>query len=537
MAAEVRARHFQVKDGLRTASNAKSPLSRFFGAVEYDGFLDNKDQFFSNFSDNEDALTDVDKSIQDNPAASYKFSFAQKKLLEKEFNQLVTLLKEREVDENNKLYWLYAYYCSLLLKSHYDKNHYYKPDKFDEYEKLSLKIKAKLEAKPETNDKKELTPFQRVKDDLIALCLIPTHVSEICDNLGFMNGYRIHFVFSRLTVKQSILFSQQMNWIAKNNHTLSITGSIPNAISRLELPVDTFYALSVAIYALRLLLNIAMGLKHTFSESTGRWERAKHEFEKRHVGALNDIAWGLVNFFSNYGPQIGVSVALGNWLTAGFLVFDIGLLVYRYFRSRTEYKSKKQQYKEELRLNVLNPGAFPLAKLQLDELKIAWKGEKNEFYFNIAAAVVLLVGFTLSISLPWAAATPICFMICMLGGAFYLSAKKFGEYSKEAARVAHLEKEGNVGPDLVAAKGERTKKKNQFGVFLAKNIIVPSLFFGLLAVYWPAAIIFIVAFLGYEYYQRHREKNQAAKMGVFAAPKSVPADDVQPLLGVAAALA
>ncbi|WP_133128081.1 hypothetical protein [Legionella nagasakiensis] len=418
----------------------------------------------------------------------YDFLARNRFLIEQEFNHLFASLKKNA--ENREAFWLYCYYCSLMLQSYYQA--YGKFDQAEKYRKLGEEI-AYFYEKGTFPEASIIQSWQnRFSHDLGELASTPKHSSKIRDWVSLTNITRMQLVFSRLTLKQLLVMIQGSSFLEKID--------IGDMLSTLDKPAGVFNMLSVGVFAARFAINIGMILKHTFfpsdaEKSLSLKERFSQELSKRHCDLLNDMVWGVVNGLTNYSMYFNISAPVANWITAGFLLFDVSLLFYRRWLAEQDYLLKKEQYLHEKASYADDRERCQLLDEQLAELDIHWQATNTTYWFNISAAVLLMTGFSASLLLASPVAVPACFFVCVIGIAMYISADAYGKYHEKSLLLQRAEQ---TGKDSSHALHEMEEARSAFMMSMVKNTVMPLLIMATFAVSWPAAIVLTVLFIGYE---------------------------------------
>lgn len=366
------------------------------------------------------------------------------------------------------------------------------------------------------------TMSQKLLEDLSDFASTPEHLSKIKSWVGFANAHRLLLVFSRISWQQSITLARQLDWF----NQLEDMGLYFN-LERINYPNHLFNILSVGLFAIRFLMNAAMVIKHTFFPSKAEQgltadQRFWQELEKRHWVMVNDLIWAIINGLSNFAPYLNIAAPTANWLLAGFLVFDVLWMGWRYYVEEQAYFAKKkqydaeiieleeeiQQYLDEINQNDLEPdkGQALRAQMQqlenqiytlneqLEQLEIHRYGTNWETLFNVAAALLLMVGFSASLIFMTPILIPICFLLCNMAIAMYLSADKFGAYMK-----ADLVYKKDVEHERLCASTQATQEAwDIFVMSMVKNTVMPVIIMGLFAVCWPAALTLTLVYIAYE---------------------------------------
>jgi hypothetical protein len=284
-------------------------------------------------------------------------------------------------------------------------------------------------------------------------------------------------------------------------------------VSKINATANVFNVLSVGVFVARFIINAGLLIKHTFfptdeERALSAKARFYQELSLRHCQMLNDVVWGSINLLTNYSYFFHISAPVANGLTIGFLCFDAALLLYRHRLAEKEYLYKKAQYLGEKKNHeaLMNGVSLSIEDMknhqkhcnmldeQLEELERHWKATSATFLFNVAAAVLLFCGFSASLLLGSVAA-PICFLICTIAVAMYLSD---GVYKKYKEKSLLLQKQELDNGDTSHALLELQSARNDFIISMLKNIIVPMLIVTVFAVCWEAALLLTVIYVGYE---------------------------------------
>ena len=503
-------------------------------SARYHAFSADKEGFFSKVH----TVTEVTLRANEK---DHRFLANNRLLIEQEFNNTFTSLKNDGKERPE--FWLYCYYCCVMLQNYYEA--YDSQDKVDEYRQQSEKLLTARELGHLPDD--EVASLQkRISADLGTLVSTPKHIVKLRDWLGFTNIHRLHVNFCRITLKQSVLVANELQWLEKLDQLLGRHTNVEGIISRLNTPTPVFNVLSVGLFAARFIVNAGLLLKHTLlpsdkERSLGLRSRFYHELYKSHCTLLNDAVWGTVNLLTNYATLFNISAPVANWTTAGFLVFDASLLLYRRHLAEKEYLLKKAEYLSEKRnLETLMEGAsldredlraYQKRCKMLDENlaqhEINWKTTSATFLFNVAAATFFMAGFTASLLMAMPAAVVVCYFVCNVAIAMYLSADIYGKYKEKSLVLQQDELEDK---DTTVAMLEMQTARNNFILAMAKNIIIPMLIVTTFAVCWEAALILTAVYVGYECtrgYFNHPslpEKSKAIGLGA----KSNHDEDIEP---------
>jgi hypothetical protein len=502
-------------------------------AVEYNtSFSANRRRFFSekvskkagneNAGANEETKTENIELLLSE--IDYGFLAKNKLLIEDEFNHLFDSLKKHK---DRIEFWLYCYYCCLMLEQYY--KIYGSSLKAAEYGKKCEEIKQYCDGK-EDKKKAEQTASslaEKLKEDLKKLAKTPKHATLVQEWLGFANIYRIHFTFCRIFVKQSLMFAHELKWLVQLENLLH--RDIDDLVKVVNAPAPVFNVLSVGLFAARFLINVGAIFKHMLNKDEAlNQEIFKQELYKRHAVMLNDIAWGTVNLLTNYSAIFHLSAPVANWLTAGFLVFDVALLLHRYHLAGREYSFKKEQYDSELFYYKAEKAKAKAASnaedekyyqdqenmlgRQLAQLEIQRKTKQAALMFNIAAAVLLMAGFSASLMLTGIpAAVTVCYLVCTIAVAMYITADIYGKYRQKVLMLQALKEDTSAEgiKEMEKVRSDMYKARNELIIGLAKNIVMPLLIITLFVVCWEAAVVLTALYIGYELLKGYCKKPEA----------------------------
>jgi hypothetical protein len=401
---------------------------------------------------------------------------------------------------NQDHFWRYCYFCCVLLAEYYREDGYPDPVKAKKYHELSIELEYKCETGEFYNPEAatENTEFlakvsKAIHDGLIYVADTVQHTTAIRAWLGFINLYRILFVFSRLAIKQGLMLANQLKWLETLGTLLHINIDVNALVSVINAPASIFNALSVGIFEVRLFIMLCEALKHVVlfatekEQSRTKSERLGHELFIRMLDLYNDIAWATVNTLCNYAYLTG---PVADWLTSAFLLLDAVALAVRLYLASEDYELKKSQYEEEKRLvegwsdsNQNKQISIDVLDGQLKQLDNHWEAQKHELAFATAAALLLMSGYSAALLLTGPAAASVSFVACTVAVAMYLSSGKYGAYTK-----ASLLENNEATSDAYSA----------FAWSMAKNSVMPLVMVTAFAVYWPAGLLLAAAYIAYE---------------------------------------
>ncbi len=287
---------------------------------------------------------------------------------------------------------------------------------------------------------------KKLAQDIEAFNATPT-LTKMRITAGYSNLYRLVLTFSRLTVQETLLLLKNTQWLKFFNELLGISLDTDQMIRILNTPVELFRFLSVAIFAFRLSTNIGDMAWHLIYPTSIR--TADIVWQEQWNVILNDAVWSTANLFSNYATYFKIAPPIAAGITALFLCFDIGLLLYR-------------------------------KKLKEDDLSVATHAYFNA---NLLAASLLALGFSASFILTAPVLIPIEFFVCAIGTGLYATANGYAEY---------------VDKSVNSTQDAANKAWNDFTTSLFKNTVLPSLFMMTLALSLPAGLLFATLYVGYE---------------------------------------
>lgn len=500
-------------------------MAHSFYQAQFQPHLDDKNSFLNDIKGiNNEASAKIEFARNKAKQHDYGFVATNKILIEQEFNHLFSSLKEKGLETND--FYFYCYYCCLMMKYYYQV--YQQDAKAAEYQKWldDLTILCQGNKLPVTVMERKgfFTALkQKISADIGDLIETPKKLSKLRDKVAISNLNRIYWFFCRTTIKNSLLLARDLKWLEKLGNILGKEVNVDDAIHILEKPNGVLRFLSVGFFAIRFIMNAGMLLKHTAFPSEEEkkldWKkRFSNEMYKRHATFLNDIVWGTVNCVTNYNELFGISAPVAGWVVAGFLLFDVCLLLWRRHLEEKEYLTKRSQYLIELGALEKNPldARYILLTEQLRQLDLTWQTNSATWLFNASAAFMLMAGFSVSMLLTPPVLILSCYMVCTLAVAMYLSDGAYRDYKEKSLILEHAQL---TGVDEVKALQQYKTARNDFAFTLTKNAVVPALLIGTLAVCWQAALALAIVYAGYEIYRSYTKHQQVQ------AETQIPSDD------------
>lgn len=458
-------------------------------------------------------------------------------LYERELEDLRSALGE-QAEEDRRKFWLYSYYCCAMLQEYY--RIYGEKKKAKEYRQKAHGIKKALDHNIHTAPRVPAdeaaagsqgnTPSFAafVKNGFWEGIRGLRYTGEIRDWMGYLNLRRIYLVFFRLTLIEMFLkgsWTPLFNWI---DTLLDKKTDLDYVIDIMQRPADLLTRLSVGIFAARFMLNAGIVLKHAWgtSEEKGETglslsERMWHEIDKRWAQLSNDAVWCLVNLGTGYPglfPDWLTSRFTDFWtsvfsspldpsffglcVTCIFLGFDIWLLLRRHDWASQEYLVKKAQYHiEQEACRGKDWVAYHVLEQQLEALELKWKVTSASYCFNIAAAFVLLAGFSASLMVA-PVLVSYCYLVSAVGVAMYMSESKYSDYKEKSLLLeAHQLRPRRGTPqaenDYDKAKNDCYEAQDDFLGTMVINTCMPFVMVALIAACWQAALVLAVSSAGY----------------------------------------
>lgn len=447
-------------------------------------FVEDKRNFFNQVNDN--SSLDGVRALA--TTHDFRFLTRHRGSIEHELAQLQAVLNNES--ENQRAYWFYCYYTASMLKNYYDTYSPGCPNAI-KYSALCDRIKARFQG-PVTLPKKD-SLLKTFFNDLSELPTTFFSTTKLRNLSGKSNMQRLSTRFSMITVKQSLLLANQYHFLDQLERLM---GRQVN-IAILDSPLGVYNALSVGLFGFRFLLNLAMMLKHTFTEnSLSMGERFFEELKKRHYQMTNDLIWGVVNGLSNYAAYFHIAASVANYLMIGFTVFDVIWLGYLLYMTDQDFALKRAEYTEYMNDLEENSPEYLFEQKKLDQLELAHEKARSEVVFYLIAANILLSSFATVFLIAPAAFVPLCFLVCNIAIAMYLSGSQYGEY-KEKCLVVKQQKDRGLDVSTQAMQDvQKTWDNLCFAV--AKNTIAPLVILGAFTISFPAAILLTLTYIAYE---------------------------------------
>ena len=494
-------------------------------------FLYNKKKFFNTYNNRfQNVGNSIESTLTEIANLTDYFTLANLELIESEFTHLFTSLKQRR-QENEDTFWAYCYYLASTLYYFYDA--YGQKKKADDYQQFRTEIRDFIENRtlPQAKDEEAFIDhlMGSFREGITNLIKSPFHLSKLRDYVGFTNLCRLYWVFCRLTLTSGFNLARNLQWIAKLDQVLGTKTDVDKIITTFQAPNGILNYFSVGLFLTRFLMDAGMLIKHTFfpdenerrSNYSTRWERFKFELNQRQYRLANDFVWANVNFLTNFNQLVGISNALAGYLTAGFLCFDVSLLLYRMYNTYRDYQVKKAQYNQELNdLGVEPSNQKDILEKQLAELEKEWEIKKATLSYLSGAAAILASGFAAALLLALPAITVASYFMCTIAVAMYFTGDRFSQF-KTAQLTLEAQDPQNDLQAYERALKEYQIARNDLIFNLVKHTVAPSILIASFAICWPIAVVLTAIYLGSELLHsknQHAEKQEVNRMAIDASP-------------------
>jgi hypothetical protein len=331
-----------------------------------------------------------------------------------------------------------------------------------------------------------LSFFEKINHDMDELKTIPFNPTRLKQWNGALNMQRISTRFTLLTEKQVLTLAQQNHLLDKLHHLLGITINV----AVLDAPLGVYNALSVALPLSRFLFNIGLAVQRALSADTpsDALSLFEHSIQDNHVEIVNDAVWALVNGLSNYASYFNLSPMTANVLTGIFLVFDIVWLKHVLTLAEEQYEKNKSLALADNNMNEL---------LRLESNIV---NTRAKLYFCMIAGSLLVTGFGLAVLASSQVLVPLCFFICNIGIAMYLTSGQYGTYQEKNTLFLTLDDNLDDRNDLryLDAQRERDNAWTNLTQTMLKNTVMPFILISAFTLNVPAAIVLTLAYIASE---------------------------------------
>jgi hypothetical protein len=407
-------------------------------------------------------------------------------------DQKITL---KNSDDNRRRSWLYCYYTACMLKNYYEGYSAFSANAI-KYAQMKEALRKQLENEADVPPVKEGV-LETIFKDAYELTLIPFSNAKLRRLSGKTNLHRLSTRFSMLTVQQTLLLAKQYHYL---DNLEWLMGRQVN-IAALDAPVSIYYAASVFLLGFRFILDLSMLLKHTLlptpeESQLNMGERFYEEVKKRHYRMVNDIVWSTVNGLCNYAQYFHIPAPVANYLMIGFSAFDVIWLGYLLYTTDRNFEQKRKDCEECLKVFKQGTSEYLAERKRLDDLWLAHEKARAEVIFYMAAAGMMMGSFTAVFLLSPPALVPVCFLVCTLAVAMYLSGSQYAEY-KEKSLILKDKQDKHL---VVTAEDKKNLQDawDNLCFAMTKNTLAPMVIMGAFTISFPLAILLTVAYMAYE---------------------------------------
>ncbi len=405
-----------------------------------------------------------DKAVISNQAQAVRYADVYDHVaeLENEFNLLLTLfrsnkqkmLKDKINEEQAKALSYMLFYLAHILNNyhkHYGEIRCCTYQQVIEELELFFKKQQKESAEAHHHVLKQMA--LDAKNNLLGILKTCRHTSKMRDDVSKANMYRIYWIFCHFTMRQAVLCANNIKLFDKLEHVTGKKIDSQGFLKALDTPNNIFNILSVGIYALRLLIDIAMIFKHTCFPTDDEAEVAKkerflREWNKRKWDMLNNIVWGTVNLITNYNTLFGISGALAMQLISAVLIFDVIFLQIKYHEAYVGFRKNNERLKEAIRQAKLAGDTDQAAMLEQEKQALLddWQVTNSTYRFYTGAAILLFASFTASLLVGPAGLVLSCYLLGTLAVSMYLSGDEYGAYVKAKLELKHIQEVNQLAP-------------------------------------------------------------------------------------------
>lgn len=343
--------------------------------------------------------------------------------------------------------------------------------------------------------------------------------------VGTINLYRLSWTFSRISIKNLLLYLQSIGVLDQNGSVYGVSFNT----KILDAPNTVFNYLSVYLFLAKIMVNISLPFKHAFAPTNEAekgidwWTRFKIELNREWVNFLNDSWWVMLNAVTNFPKAFGLSIPVAGWILTGALFFDATLLVAVSYYEEKEIAEKISWLKRQIESK--DPAVqqhIPLFKSMLKQAEIQREGFRTLIKLILFATALFVASLALTLSLASPIVAPVGFLACVIAVAFILSreeaaavaearaaryydANKVEEQYKDAEEIQIMKEHGSeIKAELKKSEEEAWKT---FGLNFAEHVFVPMIIVGVYTICWPAAIVLTIMYVACKCidFQGHKE--------------------------------
>ena len=313
-----------------------------------------------------------------------------------------------------------------------------------------------------------------------------SHISNFITVLSYATLYRLVSLFSRLSVKFFWILASERHWLDAQDKLFGYTIQRP----ALDIPAAGLNFLSVALFALRLIAHGLMIYKHAVSQREGEknidmWDRIMREVSTRLINIMNDLAWLIINLFTNYAAVWGIADPVANALVTLALVWDCSWLVIHWYREERDW-ANQQKMLEDWRDQTLHANDKGIARFQLLMLADLQLETRAKYAFMILAGLAITTSYLLFLASISTLVSTVALCVCVVGFAMYGSADEFAAVVR--AYFGKLE-----------ISNEREEMRAKFFTTFTKTLLPPFIVMGLLSLGWQVAVLGALAAVAFSY--------------------------------------
>lgn len=462
------------------------------------------------FRDNKQAFTKEDKRIMEIDASQSDDGSTVNMDVD---DPAPAKAKHKQNEEQLKSVAFMLYYFASVLQTHYEA--YVNKEKLIKYQTIIAEINSHLDGEDEDNlDVQRQLSFLIQKDAVTVgeetLAAI-TRTSKLRSTLDIINMQRIYWIFSHFVISAIQTLALQTHLQLKELDTLCDAFNNYNFSYVMNI-------ISVALFSVRLLIDLAMIAKHVFSSKENdltRWSRFKFEANKRKYNIANNLVWGSVNFLTNFRDIPGFSELFTNQLIAYLLVFDVALLQLKHLSARKEYKKNRLRLLSEHHQAIKDndPEREQLIAHQIKALKDQWEITNDTYWFDTVAAALLLVSFAITLAAIPPAGVVACYLVGTLAVAMYLSEKDFKTYreAKQKWTAACQSDSGVSTADTLQLENEYKQARNALIKSVIEKTVMPTIILLTFAANIPAGAALLAIYMLFKIVKHYHEKKQTPK--------------------------
>ncbi|CDZ78997.1 hypothetical protein BN59_03312 [Legionella massiliensis] len=435
----------------------------------------------------------------------YKIFVANKSLLDKE-NQIVLCLGQ---------------VCDLLVQ-------YYQVDYVSEDLRTFLDKKKEIDRfidqgyLPDIHDSPHgFSTFisDRLRANILEFIYVFKSSSKFRRFVSSLITNRSYWNYSRALANCIVVYllnSQFVELIREINSKIGLGSSPEDVMKALETAQVVLRVLSFSLYAIRFIANLIILIKHVIHAANSEELSAKkvllQELEKRFYLMFNDLAWGIVNFLSNYHQFFDISQATISQINLAFLAFDILLFFASWYVEARKYHHCLQELVLQ-KDNEVSSLELAVINRQIDILNDEWNAQCAYYKFNIAAAVLLIFAFAASLLCTAAIALIVLTALSMLGNALYNSCNEYKNYQLACIAIDRELENGRLFEDeyhyglLEELDLECKEASRIFWNTLIFNAGFTAFVITTAAISWPVAVALTATYLVYKLWDAF-EKSQ-----------------------------